>query len=40
MSSDMDVVHPMCPTLDKVNFGLGKITSQFVTVTIEVGRTL
>ena len=33
MSSDMDVVHPTCPSLGKVNFGLGKLTSRSVTVT-------
>ena len=33
MSSDVDVVHPTCPSLDKVKFGLGKVTSRSVTVT-------
>ena len=37
MSSDEDIVHPTCPSLDKVNFGLGKITSWSVTVTAEAG---
>ena len=27
MSFDVDVVHPTCPSLGKINFGLGKITS-------------
>ena len=35
MSFDVDVVHPMCPSLDKVNFGLGKVTFRSVTVTAE-----
>ena len=39
MSFDVDIVHPMCPRLGKVNFGLGKVTSWSVTVTAEVGRT-
>ena len=36
MSSDVDIVHPTCPSLDKVKLGLGKVTSQFVMVTAEV----
>ena len=39
MSFDVNVLHPTCPSLDKVNFALGKITSRFVTVMAEVGRT-
>ena len=35
MSFDMNVVYPTCPSLSKVNFGLGKVTSQFVTVSVE-----
>ena len=32
MSSDVDVIHPMCSSLGKVNFDLGKITSRSVTI--------
>ena len=39
MSSDVDVVHPTCPTLDKVNFGLDKITSRSIKVMAEAGKT-
>ena len=39
MSSDVDVVHPTYLSLGKVNFDLGKVTSQFVTVTAEVVTT-
>ena len=39
MSSDVDVVHPACPSLDKVKFGLGKVTSRSVTVTVEAVTT-
>ena len=39
MSFDVDVVHPMYPSLGKVNFGVGKIASWSVTVTTEAGRT-
>ena len=39
MSSDVDVVHPMCPSLGKVNFGLGKITSWSIMVTAEAVTT-
>ena len=35
MSSHVDIVHPTCPSLDKVNFGLGKVTSRSVTVRAE-----
>ena len=35
MSSDVDVVHPTCPSLGKVKFGSGKVTSRTVTVTEE-----
>ena len=35
MSSDVDVVHPTCPSLSKVNFDLGKVTSRSVTVMAE-----
>ena len=35
MSSDVDVVHPTCPSLNKVKFGLGKVTSRSVTVMVE-----
>ena len=30
MSSDVDVVHPTCPSLGKVKFGSGKVTSQTI----------
>ena len=39
MSSDVDIVHPMCPSLGKVKFGSGKITSRTVTVTAEAVTT-
>ena len=39
MSSDVDVVHPMCPSLGKVKFGLDKVTSRSVTVTAEAVTT-
>ena len=40
MSSDMNVIlHPTCPSLDKVNFGLDKVTSRSVTVTAEAVTT-
>ena len=39
MSSVVNVVHPMCPSLDKVNFDLGKVTSRSVTVTAEAVTT-
>ena len=39
MSSDVDVIHPTCPSLDKVKFGSGKVTSWSVTVTAEVVTT-
>ena len=39
MSSDMDVVHPTCPNLGKINLDLGKVTSRSVTVMAEAGRT-
>ena len=35
MSFNVDIVHPTCPSLDKVNFGLGKVTSRSITVTAE-----
>ena len=39
MSSDVDVVHPTCPSLGKVKFGSGKVTSWSVTVTAEAVTT-
>ena len=39
MSCDGDVIHPTCPSLDKVNFDLDKITARFITVMAEAGRT-
>ena len=39
MSSDVDVVHPTCPSLGKVNFGLYKVNSRSVTVTAEAVTT-
>ena len=38
-SSNVDVVHPTCPNLVKVKFGLGKVTSRSVTVTVEAVTT-
>ena len=35
MSYDVDVLHPTCPSLGKVNFDLGKVTSRSVMVTVE-----
>ena len=35
MSSDVDVVHPTCPSLGKIKFGSGKVTSRSVTVRAE-----
>ena len=40
MSFDVDVVHPMCSILGKVNFDPDKITLRSITVTTEIGRTL
>ena len=40
MSFDVNVVHPMYPSFDTVNFGLDKITSWSVTVTAKAGKTL
>ena len=39
MSSDVDVIHPTCPSLGKVKFGLGKVTSRSVTITAEAVTT-
>ena len=39
MSFDVDVVHPMCPSLGKVKFGLGKVTSRSIKVTVEAVTT-
>ena len=39
MSFDINVLYPTCPTLNKVNSGLDKITSQSITVTAEAGRS-
>ena len=39
MSSDVDVIHPTCPSLGKVKFGSDKVTSRTVTVTAEVVTT-
>ena len=39
MSSDVDVVHPMCPTLSKVTFDLDKVTSLSITITANPSRT-
>ena len=39
MSSNMDVVHPTCPSLGKINFDLDKVTSGSVTVTVEAVTT-
>ena len=39
MSSYMDVVHPTCPSLGKVNFDLDKVTFWSVTVTAEAVTT-
>ena len=39
MSSNVDVIHSTCSSLDKVNFGLGKVTSRSVTVTVEAVTT-
>ena len=39
MSSDVDVVYPTYPSLGKVKFGLGKVTSRTVTVTAEAVTT-
>ena len=38
-SSNVDVLHPTCPSLGKVNFGLGKITLRSVTIMAEARRT-
>ena len=35
ISSDLNVVHPTCPSLVKVNFGLSKVTSRSVTIMAE-----
>ena len=39
MSSDVDVVHPTCPNLDKVKLGSDKVTSRSVTVTAKAVTT-
>ena len=39
MSSDVDVVHPTYPSLDKVKFGSSKVTSRSVTITAEAVTT-
>ena len=35
MSFDVDVVHPTCPSLGKVKFCSGKVTSRSVTIMVE-----
>ena len=35
MSFDVDIVHPTCPSLGKVKFGLDKVTSWSITITAE-----
>ena len=39
MSSDVNVVHPTCPSLGKVKFGSGKVTFRSITVTTEAVTT-
>ena len=39
ISSDVDVFHPMYPSLGKVNLGLGKVTSRSITVTAKAVTT-
>ena len=39
MSSDVDVVHPTCPSLDKEKFGSDKVTSRSITVMAEAVTT-
>ena len=39
MSSDVDVVHPTCPSLGKVKFDSGKVTSRSITVMAEAVTT-
>ena len=39
MSFNVDVLHPTCSSLDKVNFGSGKVTSRSVTITAEAVTT-